>query len=81
MVFPVVMYGCESWTVKKAERRRNDAWLPFETRPDSPGEPGMQPRDPCLPWRGILGPGKNRESYILNCLHFFLPLLENITEF
>ena len=25
--------------------------------PDSPGEPGMQPRDPCLPWRGILGPG------------------------
>ena len=31
--------------------------LPLETRPDSPGEPGMQPRDPCLPWRGILGPG------------------------
>ena len=30
MVFPVVMYGCESWTVKKAERRRIDAfelWL------------------------------------------------------
>ena len=25
MVFPVVMYGCESWTVKKAERRRIDA--------------------------------------------------------
>ena len=25
MVFPVVMYGCESWTVKKAERQRNDA--------------------------------------------------------
>ena len=25
MVFPVVMYGCESWTVKKAERRRTDA--------------------------------------------------------
>ena len=24
MVFPVVMYGCESWTVKKAERRRID---------------------------------------------------------
>ena len=24
MVFPVVMYGCESWTVKKAERRRTD---------------------------------------------------------
>ena len=25
MVFPVVMYGCESWTVKKAERQRIDA--------------------------------------------------------
>ena len=29
MVFPVVMYGCESWTVKKAERRIIDA---FELR-------------------------------------------------
>ena len=26
MVFPVVMYGCEGWTVKKAERRRIDAF-------------------------------------------------------
>ena len=26
MVFPVVMYGCESWTVKKADRRRIDAF-------------------------------------------------------
>ena len=26
MVFPVVMYGCESWTVKKAEHRRMDAF-------------------------------------------------------
>ena len=26
MVFPVVMYGCESWTVKKAENRRIDAF-------------------------------------------------------
>ena len=26
MIFPVVMYGCESWTVKKAERRRLDAF-------------------------------------------------------
>ena len=25
MVFPVVMYGCESWTIKKAEQQRNDA--------------------------------------------------------
>ena len=28
-VFPVVMYGCESWTVKKAERRRIDAFFFF----------------------------------------------------
>ena len=27
MVFPVVMYGCESWTVKKAEHRRIDAFV------------------------------------------------------
>ena len=26
MVFPVVTYGCESWTIKKAERRRTDAF-------------------------------------------------------
>ena len=26
MVFPVVMYGCESWTVKKAEHQRTDAF-------------------------------------------------------
>ena len=27
MVFPVVMYGCESWTVKEAERQRIDAFV------------------------------------------------------
>ena len=26
MVFPIVMYGCESWTIKKAERQRTDAF-------------------------------------------------------
>ena len=26
MVFPMVMYGCESWTIKKAERRRTEAF-------------------------------------------------------
>ena len=25
MIFPVVMYGCESWTIRKAERQRIDA--------------------------------------------------------
>ena len=29
MVFPVVMYGCESWTIKKAEHRRTDAFAPW----------------------------------------------------
>ena len=36
MVFPVVMYGCERWTIKKAECRRTDAfellcWKTLET--------------------------------------------------
>ena len=36
MVFPVVMYGCESWTVKKAERQRIDAFkLVLEKTPES----------------------------------------------
>ena len=39
MVFPVVIYGCESWTIRKAERRRVDAselWLEksLESPPD-----------------------------------------------
>ena len=32
MVFPVVMYGCESWTVKKAEHQRIDAFEPWYWR-------------------------------------------------
>ena len=37
MVFPVVMYGCESWTVKKAERQRIGAFeLVLEKTPESP---------------------------------------------
>ena len=32
MVFPVVMYGYESWTVKKAERQRIDAFEPWYWR-------------------------------------------------
>ena len=37
MVFPVVMYGCESWTVKKAERQRIDAFkLLLEKTLESP---------------------------------------------
>ena len=48
MVFPVVLYGCESWTVKKAERRRIDAfelwcWQSKEIQPVH--SKGDQPRD------------------------------------
>ena len=37
MVFPVVMYGCESWTIKKAEHQRIDAFeLVLEKTLESP---------------------------------------------
>ena len=44
MVFPVVMYGCENWTVKKAEHRRIDAfelwcWRRLLTVPWTAGDP------------------------------------------
>ena len=53
VVFPVVMYGCESWTVKKAEHRRIDAFelwcwrrllrIPCTARPgNKPGSPALQ---------------------------------------
>ena len=48
LVFPVVMYGCESWTVKKAEHRRIDAfelWCWFSNSSESLGLQG----DPTSP--------------------------------
>ena len=36
MVFPVVMYGCESWTAKKAECQRTDAFEQLEKTLESP---------------------------------------------
>ena len=36
MVFPVVVYGCESWTIKKAEHRRTDAFVELEKTLESP---------------------------------------------
>ena len=44
IVFPVVMYGCESWTIKKAERQRIDAFelwcwsLGLQGAPTSPSQ-------------------------------------------
>ena len=53
MVFPVLMYGCESWTVKKAERRRIDAFelwcwrrllkVPWTARRSNQSTEGDQP--------------------------------------
>ena len=36
LVFPVVMYGCESWTIKKAEHQRIDAFVELEKNLESP---------------------------------------------
>ena len=48
MVFPVVMYGCESWTLKKADRRRIDA-LNCGVGEDSCKSLGLQ-EDPASPF-------------------------------
>ena len=42
MVFPVVMYGCESWTIKKAEHRRIDAFELCGVGEDSCESLGLQ---------------------------------------
>ena len=49
MVFPVVIYGCESWTVKKAERRRIDAFQLWCWRRLLRESLGLQ-RDPTSPF-------------------------------
>ena len=65
MVFPVVVYGCESWTVKKAERRRIDAFelwcwrrllrVPWTARRSNPSilkeiSPGVHWKNWCWSW-------------------------------
>ena len=49
VVFPVVMYGCESWTVMKAEHQRTDAfelwrWRRFESPMDSKEIQSVHPK-------------------------------------
>ena len=39
MVFPVVMYGCESWTIKKAKHQRVSAFEPLDCKEIKPGNP------------------------------------------
>ena len=46
MVFPVVMYGCESWTIKKAECRRTDAVVLEKTLESSLDCKEIQPVHP-----------------------------------
>ena len=47
MVFPVVMYGCESWTLKKAEHQRIDAFeLVLEKTLESPLDCKIKPVNP-----------------------------------
>ena len=62
MVFPVVMYGCESWTVKKAEHRRIDAFelwcwrrllrVPWTARPSN--QPILKEINPRISLEGMM---------------------------
>ena len=62
MVFPVVMYGCESWTVKKAERRRIDAFellcwrrlsrIPWTSRKSN--QSILKEISPGISWEGMM---------------------------
>ena len=73
IVFPVVMYGCESWTVKKAERRRIDAfelwcWRRLLKTLESPLDcKEIQPVHPKgdQPWVFIGGTDTKAETLIL----------------
>ena len=54
MVFPVVMYGCESWTIKKAEHQRTDAcelwcWRRLLRVPWTAGDPAIHSKGD-QPW-------------------------------
>ena len=74
MVFPVVVYGCESWTVKKGERRRIDAfelwcWRRlFESPLDCKEiQPIRSERDP--PWDFFGGNDAEAETPVLWTSH------------
>ena len=68
MAFPLVMYGCESWTVKKAEHRRTDATVVLEKTLASPLDcKEIQPvhSKGDQSWVFIGGTGAEAESPIL----------------
>ena len=59
MVFPVVMYGCESWTVKKAEHRRIDAfelwcWIRLLRVPWTPNQSILKEISPGCSLEGLM---------------------------
>ena len=80
MVFPVVMYGCENWTIKKAEHRRTDAFELWFWR-----------RLLKVPWTarrsnqsilGEFGPGCSLEGLMLKMkLQYFGHLMERANSF
>ena len=76
MVFPLVMYGCESWTVKKAERRRIDAFELWRWR-----------RLLRVPWTARrsnqstlkeISPGVSLEGLMLKKLQYFGHLMQRV---
>ena len=54
---PAALNALNAQVLDDIDRALDNLDLAAVRWPDSPGEPGMQPRNPCLPWRGILGPG------------------------
>ena len=70
MVFPVVMYGCESWTIKKAERQRNDVfelwcWRKFSRVPWTVRRSNQSIlRDTCQAETPILWPPHVKSCFI-----------------
>ena len=80
MVFPVVMYGCESWTIKNAERRRIDAfelwcWRRFLRVPWT----ARRSNQSILKW---ISPGCSLEGRILKLkLQYFVHLMQRADSF
>ena len=80
MVFPVVMYGCESWTIKKAECRRIDVFEPWSWK--------KLLRVPCTAWRSNqsvlkkINPGSLLKGLMLKLkLQYFGHLMQRADSF
>ena len=86
MVFPVVTYGCESWTVKKAERQRIDAfelwcWKRLLRVPWTARRPNQSILKDISPGR-TGSPGKSLEGLMLKLkLQYFVHLMRRADSF